>query len=112
MFAHLVLVSVVDLTPLLSDDTGNIGATLVEMRREREQTVDIGRMKAEDLGVTATTAVLEGNTPEVLINHAHAVRAMLIVVGTRGLGGFKRLLLGSTAQALVTYSDIPVVVAK
>ncbi len=112
MYANLVLVSVVDLTPLLSDDTGNIGATLDAMRREHENVLETGKMHAEDLGVAVTTAVLEGNTPEVLIKHAHEVRAMMIVVGTRGLGGFKRLLLGSTAQALVTYSDIPVVVAK
>lgn len=36
--------------------------------------------------------------------------ADLLVVGTRGLGGFKRLLLGSVANQVVTYSHCPVVV--
>jgi hypothetical protein len=32
----------------------------------------------------------------------------LIVMGTRGRSGFKRLLLGSTASGVVTYAHCPV----
>jgi nucleotide-binding universal stress UspA family protein len=36
----------------------------------------------------------------------------LIVMGTRGRSGFKRLLLGSTASGLVTYAHCPVLIVK
>jgi nucleotide-binding universal stress UspA family protein len=36
----------------------------------------------------------------------------LIVIGTRGRSGFKKLLLGSTASGVVTYSHCPVLVTK
>jgi nucleotide-binding universal stress UspA family protein len=36
----------------------------------------------------------------------------LIVVGSRGMTGFKKLLLGSVANGVVTYSRCPVLVVK
>jgi nucleotide-binding universal stress UspA family protein len=34
----------------------------------------------------------------------------MLVVGRRGLGAFKRLLIGSTSEAVVTHAQVPVVV--
>jgi nucleotide-binding universal stress UspA family protein len=36
----------------------------------------------------------------------------LIVIGSRGLSGFKKLLLGSTASGVVAYAHCPVLVVK
>jgi len=36
----------------------------------------------------------------------------LIIVGTRGRSGFKRLLLGSTASGIVTHAHCPVMVVR
>ncbi len=36
----------------------------------------------------------------------------LIVIGTRGRSGFKKLLLGSIASSVVTYAHCPVMVVK
>ena len=36
----------------------------------------------------------------------------LIVIGTRGLSGFKKLLLGSVATHVITYAHCPVLVVK
>ena len=48
----------------------------------------------------------------IIVNYAENTSANLIVVGTRGRSGFKRLLLGSVAADVVTYAHCPVLVVK
>jgi nucleotide-binding universal stress UspA family protein len=36
----------------------------------------------------------------------------LIIVGTRGITGFKRMLLGSISPGVVTYAHCPVLVVR
>ena len=47
-----------------------------------------------------------------IVDYAHQENVDLIVVGTRGMSGFKRLLLGSVALGVVTYAHCPVMVTK
>ncbi len=66
----------------------------------------------EKEGINATYKVLEGEPAEELMDYADQNGCDLIVVGHRGVGGFKRLLLGSTAFNLVKYANEPVLVVK
>lgn len=59
-----------------------------------------------DVKVTAT--VDEGHAGKVLVDHAKG--ADMLVVGSRGRGGFTGLLLGSISQQVTTRSGSPVVV--
>jgi nucleotide-binding universal stress UspA family protein len=47
-----------------------------------------------------------------ILDYAEKENVDLIVVGTRGRSGIKKLLLGSTALGLVTYASCPVTVVK
>lgn len=49
---------------------------------------------------------------EVIVNYSENAKVDLIVIGTRGRSGFKRLLLGSVASDTVTYAHCPVLVVK
>ncbi len=57
-------------------------------------------------------AIVEEATPaaSALIQVAEREAADMIVVGSRGLGGFAELLLGSVGHQLVHHSPIPVVI--
>jgi nucleotide-binding universal stress UspA family protein len=48
----------------------------------------------------------------VILEYAEEQKIDLIVVGTRGRTGFKKLLLGSIASSIVTYAHCPVTVIK
>ena len=48
----------------------------------------------------------------VIVNYSEDAKADLIVIGTRGRSGFKRLLLGSVASDTVMYAHCPVLVVK
>jgi nucleotide-binding universal stress UspA family protein len=47
-----------------------------------------------------------------IIDYAKRKNIDLIVIGTRGRSGFKKMLLGSTAYRVVTYATCPVMVVK
>ena len=59
-------------------------------------------------GVKITPVLREGQATEVLVSEAKD--ADLLVVGSRGLGGFRGLLLGSVSQQCVQHAPCPVVV--
>jgi nucleotide-binding universal stress UspA family protein len=61
-------------------------------------------------GVDVKLVAREGHAADVLVQEAEG--AELLVVGSRGLGGFKGLLLGSVSHHCVHHAACPVVVVK
>lgn len=70
--------------------------------------------EAEKQGIVPKTALLEhiDSPVKAITDYAEKNSADLIVIGTRGLGGFKRLLLGSVASDVVRYAPCPVLVVR
>lgn len=63
-------------------------------------------------GVTVTTASVDGYPAREVLRAADEIDADLVVVGSKGLSGLERLLMGSVAQAVVKRSKRPVLVAR
>jgi nucleotide-binding universal stress UspA family protein len=61
-------------------------------------------------GVDVVLRLLEGHPVEVLVEESRT--AELVVLGSRGHGGFTGLLLGSVSQACVHHSHCPVVIVR
>ena len=59
-----------------------------------------------------TYIIISNSTVKSILDFAEEKDVDLIVVGTRGRLGIKKLLLGSTASGIVTYSSCPVIVVK
>jgi nucleotide-binding universal stress UspA family protein len=70
----------------------------------------IDEAQAPDSGVSVTPIVREGQAADVLV--AEAQGADLLVVGSRGLGGFKGLLLGSVSQQCAHHAACPVTIVR
>ncbi|HET7855683.1 MAG TPA: universal stress protein [Gaiellaceae bacterium] len=67
---------------------------------------EVGRVDAE--GVTIEQRVAAGSAADALVQAAR--EGDLLVVGSRGLGGFRGLLLGSVGQQVAHHAPCPVVI--
>lgn len=83
-------------------------------RRAAKSMVEDIESQAKKGGVKVKTEFPQGvsSVVETIIDHAGTEKADLIVVGTRGLGGFKKLLLGSVSSGVVSHASTPVLVVR
>ena len=76
--------------------------------------LDAIKKKCENEGIQTEIKVIGGPSPvsDSILIYAENENVDLIVVGTKGRTGFKKLLLGSVASKVVTYAHCPVLVVK
>jgi nucleotide-binding universal stress UspA family protein len=67
---------------------------------------------ADERRVLYETELLEGSAAPELLDLARSRDVDLIVVGSRGLGTVKGILLGSVSTAIVHHADRPVLVVR
>jgi len=66
------------------------------------------------LGVKVTEEVIRSTETivQAIVDFAAEKKINLIIVGTRGLGGFKRMLMGSVSTGIVTHAHCSVLVVR
>ena len=72
------------------------------------EALDEARAEARDVQIE--TIAVEGQPAKALVEVAKG--ADLLVVGSRGLGGFRELLLGSVSQQCAQHATCPVVIVR
>lgn len=94
----------------------SIGQSPEETRAARgaaaQRVVDEAVAVLERAGRRARALVDEGRPAEVILDVAESESADLIVVGSRGLGGLQRLLMGSVAAEVLRHAPCSVLVAR
>ena len=80
-------------------DVPNNSAVLGPLIHVRESLLQAEAGKLSGSGLHITTKVIEGHPRVAVADYAAQWDADLLFVGSRGTGGFQRLLLGSVAQA-------------
>lgn len=68
--------------------------------------------RARTAGVRATAYVLEGVAHDRIVQFARSKRVDLLVMGTHGRSGIKKLLLGSVAGRVVGAATCPVLTVR
>jgi nucleotide-binding universal stress UspA family protein len=124
---RIVVVTVADtVDPSLAEDaTGHAAATMTHAQVEAqhrealsqghaavEKTIAALRDTGTSSGGSMEMSVIEGQPGPALCRFATDIDATTIVVGSRGLGRFKRALLGSVSDYVVRNAPCAVVVTR
>ena len=88
--------------------------TMITWTRMQESQSEKWWLNANELGVSPRSEVLRtaSTIVETITDMATGEKIDLIVMGTRGLGGFKKLLMGSVSSGVVLHAPCNVLVIK
>jgi nucleotide-binding universal stress UspA family protein len=113
--ASLVIVNVQNLATLsLAEGVGIMPTAWIEQEEERAATEALQEAvtACREVGVTYMTRSERGAVPATIDRVAREEHAAQIIMGTRGLGGVRGLLLDSVATQLLHMTDVPVTLVK
>jgi nucleotide-binding universal stress UspA family protein len=86
---------------------------MTRMRNEGEKYLNKVKLNANEKKIQIKTEIISSiNIAGGILDYAEENNIDLIVIGTRGRSGFKKLLLGSVASHIVIYAHCPVLVVK
>jgi nucleotide-binding universal stress UspA family protein len=105
----LVVVSVVDVP---AEFYAEAPAAVEDMVRKAKEYTAAVRTQAGAAGVQAETHVGEAEAFEAIVKLARDQAVNMIVVGSHGRTGLRRLLMGSVTEKVIGHAPCPVLVAK
>jgi nucleotide-binding universal stress UspA family protein len=84
-----------------------------ELNEEAQRLLDaqVEQIKA-DGGTVAQAHLRIGRPDEQIVDSAEEIGAGLIAMGSRGLGGIRRLLMGSVSDSVVRHAHCPVLIVR
>ena len=99
-------------------DPRSAGIMITAYIKEAEELAELWYLKAGNMASNAgvkfmaETILDVASAADSIVNYAESKKADLIVIGTKGRTGLKRLLLGSVASGVVTHARCPVLVTR
>jgi len=105
----LKALSVVDVTVEFMIRAQDVYESLIAKAKEF---ADVIKKKALLAGIEADSIVRDGEVYKVIIDVAKEYQADMIVMGSLGRTGIKRLLMGSTAERVLGNASYPVLIVK
>jgi nucleotide-binding universal stress UspA family protein len=79
---------------------------------EAKSILTLAEARAAAAGVSYAAKLAYGDVPEAILETATNQECDLIILGSRGLTGWKRLMLGSISNAVAVKSALPVMIVK
>ncbi len=96
-------------------NTGYGADVLGLLRVEGRKVIDAAEKSVRSEGLEPETTTLEcmgGSTADMIVAQAQAWSADLIVMGTHGRRGLRRLAMGSDAENVVRHTTVPVLLVR
>lgn len=115
--AELRFLHVIDTYFPILDVTGDLNVIYIDeiLRKNGKKVLKKAEDAAHKAGITADSKVLEaigGRVSKFIVSEAEEWPADLIIMGTHGLRGIERLVMGSDAETVARTSPVPVLLVR
>ena len=97
---------------LLCVDSSRMRSFLTSATSGTKNTLALAEARAAAAGVTYEAHLAYGNVAEAILETAASRVCDAVVLGSRGLTGFKRLMIGSISNAVTAKTLLPVLIVK
>ena len=111
--AEVTAIHVMEDIPILHIQSEKLLRELVDAYKKETQQIlskcsDIATRK----GLSITTKLLQGNVGSTILDFCEREKYDVIIMGSRGMGKFKELVLGSVSNKVVHHSSCPVMIIR
>lgn len=111
--ASITIIHVIDLPPTVYVESQKLLDQLTaKFRQESARVLDDYKAIAEKRGAKTEAVVMEGDPAEEIVRYANDGNFGMIVMGSRGLGKLKEIVLGSTSRKVLHNAKCPVLIVK
>jgi nucleotide-binding universal stress UspA family protein len=112
--------STASLYPQAADTAWVVQEDLASLEEQGQQFEEVARrtldaevQQVREVGGTVTQAHLRTGTPAAeIVELAEELEVGLVVIGSRGLGGIRRALMGTVSESVVRHAHCPVLVVR
>ena len=111
--SNISVVNVMEQVPITHIESEKLLNELLEAYKKENQEIlskcsDIAHQK----GITIKTVLLQGNPAPVILDYSKKENFDLVIMGSRGMGKFKELILGSVSSKIVHHSSCAIMIIR
>ena len=110
--SNISVVNVMEQVPITHIESEKLLNELLEAYKKENQEIlskcsDIAHQKG-----TIKTVLLQGNPAPVILDYSKKENFDLVIMGSRGMGKFKELILGSVSSKIVHHSPCAIMIIR
>jgi len=109
VFLYVIDVRIIQTSSLTGTDPGILKTRL---RNVAERYLKEAAKLAEEENITFQNQIREGLPAEDILKEIEEEKIDLVIMGSKGMSGAHRVIIGSTAEEVVRWSPCPVLVVK
>ena len=109
---RILTVPTTPMTYVAPDIMGSSDVVMETVERQGQELLTLAAAQAESAGVSYASICKWGNVPETILQTASEEECDLILLGSRTITGWKRLMVGSISNAVTAKAQQPVLVIK
>lgn len=111
--AKVTAIHVMEEIPVLHIQSEKLLRQLLDAyKKERQVILTKCSEIATSKGLSINTKLLQGNAGSTILDFCEKEKYDLIVMGSRGMGKFRELVLGSVSNKIVHHSSCPVMIIR